>query len=95
MTFMVVERFRHGPGPVRKRFAELGRMMPDGVQFVASWIVPGGDVCYQIMEAPHAALLDTWVEAWSDLVDFEVASVEESSEFWRDFDAASLPPKGE
>lgn len=81
--FMVVERFKDGSGDaVGRRFRERGRMMPDGVTYVSSWVEPSGARCFQIMEAERAESLAPWIDAWKDLVDFEVVPVLTSSEFW-------------
>jgi len=80
---MVIENFRGGdPGSVGERFREKGRMMPEGVEYQASWLEPDGKRCFQIMEAPTRELLNVWIERWSDLVDFEVVAVVTSTEFW-------------
>jgi hypothetical protein len=42
MLYMVIEKYRHGPGPVYKRAAERGRMLPDGLRYVDSWVVDDG-----------------------------------------------------
>ncbi len=60
MRYLVVEHFTHGPRPVYERAAERGRMLPDGLRFVDSWIVADDamDRCFQLMEsAPHPPLL--------------------------------------
>jgi hypothetical protein len=83
LKFLVIERFRGGdPRPVGERFRERGRMMPDLVEFVASWIDPAKCICYQVMQAPDAESLQPWIDAWKDLVDFEVIPVVDSAEFW-------------
>jgi hypothetical protein len=79
--YMIVERFRAGdPGPVYQRFRERGRMAPEGVVYVSSWVDEKLERCWQLMEADDRALLDVWMESWSDLVDFEVHPVLTSSE---------------
>ncbi len=83
MLFMVIERFRNGdPRPVGERFRRLGRMMPPGVEYISSWIDPATTRCFQVMQAPDAAALQPWIDAWSDLVDFEVVRVVTSGEYW-------------
>jgi hypothetical protein len=83
MLFMVIEQFREGdPLPVRKRFEERGRMLPDGVIYHASWIDAERARCFQIMEADGVAALQPWMDAWADIVDFEVVPVLASSEYW-------------
>ena len=83
MLFMVIERFKDGDEKrIGERFRRLGRMMPDDVAYHASWIEPETMCCFQLMEAPELGSLEAWVERWSDLMDFEVAAVETSAEFW-------------
>ncbi|MCW5766597.1 MAG: DUF3303 family protein [Phycisphaeraceae bacterium] len=82
---MVIERFRAGnPDAVGQRFRARGRLMPDGapIAYVASWMTSDGAACYQLMEAPNAAALEPWMNAWRDLVDFEVVPVLTSADFW-------------
>ena len=81
MLFMVIERFRNGPDPVRARFADRGRMLPEGVKYISSWITEDGETCYQVMEAASAQALQSWIDNWSDRVDFEVHAVMTSEEF--------------
>jgi hypothetical protein len=79
--YMIVERFKDGdPLPVYRRVRESGRMAPDGLSYVASWVDVKLDRCYQLMETEDPALLDEWMAAWSDLVDFEVHAVVTSAE---------------
>lgn len=81
MLYMVVERYRdRDPAPVYRRFREHGRMAPEGLRYVSSWVSDGLDVCFQLMETHDPALLDAWIENWSDLVDFEVHTVMTSPE---------------
>ena len=79
---MVIERYLRGPGPVYERFAERGRMLPDGLTYLDSWIVAtaGTDTCFQLMETGDPALFDAWSARWSDLVSFEVFPVISSAE---------------
>jgi Protein of unknown function (DUF3303) len=81
MKYMVIERFRNGnAAPVYRRFRANGRMAPDGLTYVASWIDEPMRVCYQVMETDDRALLDQWMANWRDLVDFEVHPVITSAE---------------
>ena len=83
MLFMVIERFKGGdPGPAGERFRRDGRMLPDDVDYVASWVEPDGSRCFQLMEAPTGEALAHWMARWEDLVEFEVSPVLTSSEFW-------------
>ena len=83
MLFMVIERFRHGDAKlVGERFRRNGRMLPEDIAYHASWVEPSGARCFQVMEAAHSDLLQSWVRRWNDLVDFEIVPVLASSEFW-------------
>ena len=75
MRYMVVERFTQGPGPVYERFAERGRMAPEGLVYVDSWIDERLDRCFQVMETDDPSLFDAWTAAWSDLATFEIVPV--------------------
>jgi hypothetical protein len=78
---MVVEDFRGGrPEAVYARFRERGRMAPDGLDYVASWVTTDGARCFQVMACEDRALLDAWTAAWADLVDFTVIPVTTSAE---------------
>jgi hypothetical protein len=82
MHYMVIERYLSGPGPVYERAAARGRMLPEGLVYVDSWVVDDGgmDRCFQLMEASDPALFDVWFERWSDLVSFELYPVITSAE---------------
>jgi hypothetical protein len=78
---MIVEHFRDGQGaPVYRRFAQRGRMAPEGLTYISSWIADDLTRCYQLMETSDRALLDEWMARWSDLVEFEVHTVITSQE---------------
>jgi Protein of unknown function (DUF3303) len=81
MLFMVIERFRGGDAaPVYRRYRERGRMMPEGLKYVESWVEAGFGRCFQLMECDDARLLQQWMARWEDLVEFEVAAVVTSKE---------------
>ena len=76
MLFMVIERFRDRDAKaVYRRFRDSGRMMPDGLTYVGSWIEANFDRCFQLMECDDARLLQDWVLSWGDLVQFEIVPV--------------------
>ena len=78
---MVIEHFKNRDAKsVYERFAEKGRMMSDGLNYVDSWVEKGFDRCFQPMETDDAALFDAWIAEWKDLVDFEVIPVQTSME---------------
>ena len=79
--YMILERYRNSdPAPVYRRFRERGRMAPEGLNYVSSWITEDLSTCYQVMETEDPALLEQWMSRWSDLVDFEVHRVVTSKE---------------
>lgn len=81
MLFLVIERFRGGdPVPVYRRFREQGRLAPEGLTYVSSWVTEDLATCYQVMETADRALLDQWMAQWADLVEFEVIPVLTSPE---------------
>ena len=58
MLYMVVENFRNGdPVPVYRRFRERGRLAPEGVTYVSSWVDEKLERCFQLMETDDARLL--------------------------------------
>ena len=79
---MVVERYLRGPGPVYSRVEAKGRMLPDGLRYVDSWVVDDVpmDRCFQLMETDDPSILDDWMALWSDLTEFDVYPVLSSSE---------------
>jgi hypothetical protein len=78
---MVIERFKGGdPSPVYRRFRDRGRLAPEGLTYVNSWVDASLQCCYQLMETHDRRLLDEWMANWSDLVDFEVHPVVTSAE---------------
>lgn len=76
MQFMIIENFRNQDAKaVYRRFRDKGRMAPDGLTYVASWVSADLGRCFQVMECDDVALLQRWVAEWSDLVDFEIVPV--------------------
>jgi hypothetical protein len=79
--YLVVEHFRNGDAvPVYQRFRDRGRLAPEGLTYISSWVTESLDRCYQVMETPDRALLDQWIANWEDIVDFEVHPVITSKE---------------
>ena len=78
---MVIERFKNKDAvAVYRRFRDRGRMAPEGLICVSSWVDEQFECCYQLMETHDRNLLDAWMMNWSDLVDFEVHTVIPSKE---------------
>ena len=88
MLYIIVERFRDVKA-VYRRFKEQGRMMPDGLRYLSSWISEDLSQCFQLMETDDRRLLDEWSARWSDIVDFDIHPVIGSEEASR---RASLQP---
>ena len=83
MLFMVIEHFTPDQlSAVGARFERSGRMLPDRVTYVHSWMESSGSRCFQLMEAPHLDALNLWTARWSDLVHFEIVPVQTSADFW-------------
>ena len=81
MLFMVIERYKNRDGKaVYRRFREKGRMAPEGLTYVGSWIEANFDRCFQLMECSDARLLQAWVTQWHDLIEFEFIPVVPSQE---------------
>ena len=81
MQYVVIERFRGGdPLPVYRRFRDRGRLAPEGLRYVASWVSQDLTSCYQVMECDDRRLLDEWLANWRDIVDFEVIPAMTSAE---------------
>ncbi len=81
MLFMVIERFKNRDAKaVYRRFRDQGRMAPDGLTYVESWVEANFDRCFQLMECDDVRLLQQWATHWRDLVDFEFVTVLRSKE---------------
>ena len=81
MLFMVIERFKPGrAAEIYRRFRDRGRMMPDDVKYISSWIDLEFNRCFQVMEADHEERLKEWTKNWDDLTDFEIVPVQTSAE---------------
>ena len=81
MLFMVIERFKNRDGAaIYRRYKDCGRMAPDGLKYVNSWVEPNFDRCFQLMECDDPKLFDEWMTNWNDLVDFEIVELITSQE---------------
>lgn len=89
MLYMVVEHFRDGNAvPVYRRFRDQGRLAPEGLRYVGSWVTDDLRRCFQIMECEDRQLLGQWIARWDDLIDFEIIPVVTSAEA-----AAAVAPR--
>ena len=79
--YLVVEHFKNKDAvAVYRRFRDKGRMAPEGLTYVSSWVDDQLERCYQVMETEDRRLLEEWMANWRDLVDFEVHAVITSQE---------------
>src|SRR3954463_3995096 len=76
--YMVIEHFAPGAkDKIYERFREKGRMLPDGLVYIDSWLEANGERCFQLMETSDPALFNRWMESWKDLVSIEVVELGE------------------
>ena len=81
MLYMIIEHFKNrNPVPVYRRFRDHGRLTPEGLQYVSSWVDEELERCFQLMETDDRKLLDEWIANWSDIVEFEIFPVISSKE---------------
>ena len=74
--YMVIETFRPGcKEQVYQRFHRQGRMLPDGLIYIDSWLERDGDRCFQLMETQNPILFQNWMDHWSDLVTIEIVEI--------------------
>ena len=79
MLYMVIERFKDAPA-IYQRLREKGRMMPEGLEYVSSWIDVDLKTCWQLMRTDNESLLQAWTDNWKDLMDFEIFPARPSAE---------------
>ena len=78
---MVVEQFKNqDPLPIYRRFRDRGRLAPEGLQYVSSWVDEKLERCFQLMETDDPGQLDQWIANWNDIVTFDVYPVMSSKE---------------
>jgi hypothetical protein len=65
MLFMIIERFKDSDMlPIYKRVRDEGRMLPEGLKYVDSWVEPNFSRCFQVMECDDLRLLQEWALQW-------------------------------
>ena len=81
MLYMVIERFKDGAAPeIYRRFRERGRMMPDGLEYISSWISHDLKTCWQLMQTDSGEKFEQWTRNWDDLMEFDIVPVRTSAE---------------
>ena len=81
MLYMIVETFRNADAlPVYRRFRDQGRLAPEGLRYVSSWVTQDLCRCFQVMECDDPALLAQWTARWEDVAEFEIIPVVTSAE---------------
>ena len=82
MLFMVIERFRDDDMvPVYRKLRDDGRLMPEGLRYVDSWVEPNFSRCFQLMECDDLRLFQEWVLRWRGLgVTIEIVPVVRSED---------------
>lgn len=81
MTYMIIETFK--PGKVKqiyRRLEEKGRMQPEGLTYINSWIDEDMKKCYQVMETDSVEKIHQWISNWDDVMEFKIIRVISSSE---------------
>jgi hypothetical protein len=76
--YMVIESFFPGcKDRIYERFRQKGRMLPEGLAYLNSWLAQEGDRCFQLMETDDPSLFQVWFEHWKDLATIEVVELGE------------------
>ena len=76
--YMVIETFLPDcKEKVYERFHQKGRMLPEGLTYLDSWLEKEGDRCFQLMETNDSSLFEVWLEHWKDVVALEVIELGE------------------
>ena len=81
MLYMVIEHFKNNDAKaVYRRFRDRGRMAPEGLSYLESWVETNFGRCFQLMECDDPGLIEEWAAHWRDLVEFEFVPVRRSKE---------------
>ena len=74
--YMVIEHFAPGAREkIYERYHRHGRMLPEGLYYLNSWLEKDGDRCFQLMETNDPALFEVWFEHWKDYGRLEVIEI--------------------
>ncbi|MGD2036249.1 MAG: DUF3303 family protein [Desulfobacterales bacterium] len=81
MLFMVIEHFENRSArQVYRRARQKGRMLPEGLHYINSWVATDFNRCFQLMETEDPTLFRQWTAHWEDLVEFQIIPVVSSEE---------------
>jgi hypothetical protein len=81
MLYMVVEHFHEGAAPeIYRRVRNTGRRLPEGLEYIASWVDLEYTTCYQLMQTDDPSLFTEWADTWKDLIAFDIVPVRTSAE---------------
>jgi Protein of unknown function (DUF3303) len=82
MLFMVIERFDDNDMlPIYRRVRDEGRVLPEGLKYVDSWVEPNFARCFQLMECDDLRLFQEWTLKWRGTgATFEIVPVVPSKE---------------
>ena len=82
MLFMIIERFRDNDMvPAYRHLRDAGRMLPEGLRYIDSWVEPSFGRCFQLMECDDLRLLQQWALGWRGVgATFEIVPVVSSKD---------------
>ena len=82
MLFMIVEHFRDQDMlPAYRKLRDGGRMLPEGLEYIDSWVEPNFARCFQLMRCDDLRLLQEWILQWRESgITFEIVPVVSSKE---------------
>ncbi|MEM7553180.1 MAG: DUF3303 family protein [Cyanobacteria bacterium P01_A01_bin.84] len=82
MLLMIIERFKNNNMlPIYQRVRDEGRMFPEGLKYIDSWVEPNFSRCFQLMECDDLRLLQEWILKWNGSgTTFEIVPVISSKE---------------
>ena len=79
---MIIERFQENHMlPIYQRIRDEGRMFPEGLEYIDSWVEPNFSRCFQLMKCSDLRLLQEWILKWRGSgATFEIVPVVSSQE---------------
>jgi len=75
--YMVIEKYKLGCyKAIYERYNLKGRMFPEGLHYLNSWVNKDKNICFQLMESIDPELFPKWFKNWEDLIDFEICPID-------------------